>query len=173
MEIKARPPITPPATATVVCVLIAFPLVLFCALLVKPAPPLEDSSCPAPVVVAVAVVAVSPTTTGVEPDASRDALDVIAGSKLSLVWVTVPRSCSVVDEDGDESEVVVVRSRADVEETVERTPVSRDGEIDGDTGGGIEGGAGGGLVCVMLGAEVVMGISLWEDVELVVLVKVS
>lgn len=170
MEIRARPPITPPATATVVCVLIAFPLVLFCALFVTPAPPLEDSSCPAPVVVAVAVVAASPTTTDVEPDASGDALDVIAGSKLPLVWVVIPRPCSTVDEDENE---VVVGSRAEVEETVERTPVSRDGGIDGDIGGGIEGGAGGGLVCAVLSAEVVMGIALWEDAELVVLVKVS
>lgn len=91
MEIRTRPPITPPATATVVWVLIAVPVTLFWAPLVKPAPALEDSSCPDPVVVV--VVAMSPTIPAdVELDVAEDASDVVVGAKLSLVWVAEP-SC--------------------------------------------------------------------------------
>ncbi len=54
-EIRARPPITPPAIAIVVWVLFAPPVALFSAPLVKPAPAFEDSICPGPAVVVVAV----------------------------------------------------------------------------------------------------------------------
>lgn len=52
---------------------------------------------------------------------------------------------------------------------VETLSVSRVEGADGSIDGGTEGE----LACVVLGIEVVIGIALWEDVKLVVLVKVS
>lgn len=89
MEIRARPPITPPATATVVWVLIPLPEVVFWAPFVKPAPASEDSRCPDPVVVVVAVPAAA--ISEAELDALENASDVGVGAKLLLVWIVEGR----------------------------------------------------------------------------------
>lgn len=87
METTARPPITPPATATVVWVLVA-PPGTFCALFVKPAPAFADSMISIPVVAVVTIVStavvVLPVATS-EVDVPEDTSDVIAGAKMSLV----------------------------------------------------------------------------------------
>ncbi len=59
---------------------------------------------------------------------------------------------------------MVVESRVEVVEDRGRLSVSR---------AGIAGGIEGALVCIAADVEATIGVTLWEDVELVVLVKVS
>ncbi|KAJ2973557.1 hypothetical protein NUW58_g8907 [Xylaria curta] len=144
MEIKARPPITPPATATVVWVLTAFTVVLFWAPFVKPGPEFADSITDPDVV----AVAVPPAlTSDAELDAAKDVPDVVVGADSLLVWTEDPRSCSVC-EDG-----AGVGSRVGVAEGVVEVSVpgarifdrgleeDAEGVTSGGPSGGIEGGS--------------------------------
>ncbi|KAK5625589.1 hypothetical protein RRF57_001304 [Xylaria bambusicola] len=158
IESKAKPPITPPATATVVWVLIAPPLELLLVPVATSVAGFEDPNWP---VAAGIVDSVLPDIISEgELKALEGTLDADVAAKSPLVCASeVTPSTFAVEDDvvivsgvsvvGDGTETSLSGGVATVE-VVERA-----------------------LVCVALDGVVILGGTLWEDVELAVLVKVS
>jgi hypothetical protein len=142
MEMTTRPPITPPAIAIVVWALIPL-LDTFWAPFVKPGAPLADSICPAPAISDVDVLSTS---------------DCLAGATMSLVCEVGLKSSFVIWRD----EVFVGLNEGAVEDETELSFMG---------GERVDVGVKGALDSIALDKEVVPGITLCEDMELVVLGK--